>query len=174
VGGLRLAVVGMVLAVAAACGSGGEQAVRATDGPGQDSASTAGPTTSGAAAPASSDAVAATGAALEAWGRFTATGDLAEVAPYFHSGGPQFLRFQDDAAGIAARRRPPASFAVSSLENGPGGNRQQVVTGTIVVTRAGEGEKQVDWEFLLFRDPESGWQVWTVKDRSTGTSPVPT
>ena len=164
----------MLLAVASACGSGGDQAVRAADRPAPDQRTREDPPSAALAGPAAGDALAATRSALEAWGRFTATGDLTDVAPYFNSGGPQFLRFEDDAAEIRASRRPPTRFAVTSLEAGPGGEEQQVVNGTLVASRPGEEEKRAEWEFTLFRDPARGWQVWTVKDRSTGVSPVPT
>lgn len=105
------------------------------------------------------------GKALEAWGRFAVSGDLAEVAGLFAAGGPQFRRFETEAAAFAAAPLGPPPYRYEMI--GPTvveiGAAERMVQGSVVVSRPDEPQQTFHWSLLLRWMPDAGrWQVWSV------------
>lgn len=127
-----------------------------------------------AAAAADREALAAARAAVDAWGRFTASGRLSRIAPYFHKGGPQYRRLKEDAAGVAADPAAPTRVILASGEvvRGTRGDEQRVVRGTVVVSRPMRPDRGFRCEIVLFRAPDSRWRVWTMREIGRRDGPL--
>lgn len=102
---------------------------------------------------------------LAAWGRFAINGEITEVQPYFVQDGPQFTRFESEAADI--RNRALAGPAMEMTMNEPTGTKVSedwLVRGTVTVTRPGEEAQNFPWELRMTRQSErSPWQILTVR-----------
>ena len=111
-------------------------------------------------------------AALDAWGRFGVTGDLALLEGLFDPAGPQYALFVGEAPSLAAAPPgpPPYTFELSDPVVGETGG-EPLVRGAVRVSRPGEAEQRFDWELILREDTEGGWRVWTVRDLRPGTEP---
>ena len=120
-------------------------------------------------------ALGAAHAAVDAWGSFAASGRLAEAAPHFHKGGPQYLRFEKDAARVAEDVPAPTRLRLTSagVVQGSRGNELRVVRGTVVVSRSPQPDRSFPAEIMLFRAPDGRWRVWTVRDMRKRKGPVP-
>lgn len=106
--------------------------------------------------------------ALEAWGRFSVSGRLDDVAPYFDPDGPQFAQFRKEAPDITARPAGPPEyrFAMSEAAAERKGN-DWIVRGPVVVSRPSEADQRFRWE-LVMRQKGETWRVWTVRDLAAG------
>jgi hypothetical protein len=114
--------------------------------------------------PADDLLVAAAMNAVESWGRFASTGDLAEVGATFVPNGPQYRQFEQEAADRQATRGgPPYEFTLSDavvLEERPEGDR--VVRGDLQLTREGNPAQHYRWDLRLRQGGDGTWRVWTV------------
>ncbi len=146
---------------------------RAPAAPGSEGTSGAAVTASPPAAapadprdPAADQLIAVAEAAVEAWGRFAGTGDLAQVAPHFVADGPQYRQFAAEAATRqAAAGGPPYVFVLREatvLPDEPAGDR--IVRGTLELSRDGEPSQRYQWDLRLRRIADGSWRIWTVLD----------
>lgn len=113
-------------------------------------------------------AVGVASGALQAWGRFAASGRLEELTPFFDADGPQFAQFRREAAELAAHPAGTTAyrFAMSdATAEHQGGD--WVVRGPVVVSRPGEADQRFTWELVVRQKGES-WTVWTVRDSGEG------
>lgn len=102
--------------------------------------------------------------AMRAWGRFAVEGDLAEVAGWFATDGPQYRQFEKEAEALAAEPVGPPAYAVltEDLEVEEAGDEAQA-RGRFVFVRTGEVSQSFQWVIVLIR-VEERWLVWTVEE----------
>ena len=119
-------------------------------------------------------AVAAAQAALNSWGEFGVTGDLAVVARLFDPAGPQYARFAKEVDSIKAKAAgaPAYVFAMDDPRLLPGSGTERVVRGSIVASRNGETDQHFAWDIVLRRNGTSGWVVWTVRESVRPQGPI--
>ena len=103
-------------------------------------------------------------AALDGWGRFAVTGDLAEVEPWFASDGPQMTRFRGEAQMIAVAPPGDPPYEVTFVPiDFSGDDQEQRIQAEVVFVRTGEPSQQFEWVFVV-RRIEGRWWVWTVEN----------
>lgn len=112
-------------------------------------------------------------AALDGWGVFAVTGDLAAVAPWFDANGPQWRQFADEAATIADDPAGDPTYRVW-LEDpvvevvGDGA----VVRGDVVFARTGEPSQSFDDWSVVLRRRDGRWRVWTIAESGSAVPPT--
>lgn len=99
--------------------------------------------------------------ALSAWGRFAATGDLAEVEPWFAVEGPQYRRFEDEVAAAERVGGPVYRVTFEPLSNHPDDPNR--IRGRVVFVRTGEPSQVFDW-WIVLREGDGRLRVWTVEE----------
>jgi hypothetical protein len=114
-----------------------------------------------AAAPSGTGEIAEVTAALDAWARFAASGDLDHLAGHFVVDGPQYRQLSDEAAEDREWDGRDYQFGIADAEVVAPGQ----VVGTVTVRRDGEVTMTARWEFDL-RPIEGRWQIWTVRTNS--------
>lgn len=98
---------------------------------------------------------------LAAWGRFAASSDLDEVAPWFSPEGPQWERFVEEGEGEGVG--PPAYIVSLTDQEVSETGREVIVTGRVVFTRTGEASQSYRWRIVLVSDGDE-WRIWTVEE----------
>lgn len=113
--------------------------------------------------------LAATRAALSAWGRFASTGDVTVLGGRFVKEGPQYRQLVTEAQGIAAATPrgyeyevAAAGATVQALSSDRARVRAQVVW-----RRPGEADQRKVWMIDLRPTPGGGWALWTVRTADT-------
>lgn len=109
--------------------------------------------------------LAGTEAALHAWGRFAATGDIAAVDDDFWLEGPQRAQLAAEAPGIrdAPPGPPPYEFTLNEGAVVTVTGDVAEVVGTVTVSRPGAETAAYDWTLEMRWEPVSGrWRLWTV------------
>lgn len=105
-------------------------------------------------------------AALLAWRRFAATGDLGVLNGHFHPDSPQHPQLITKAADLAIDPLgdPPYRFVLDTPEITIDADRATVV-GEVVTTRSGEELKSAQWQLELVRvEGSSAWLVRTLTE----------
>jgi hypothetical protein len=106
-------------------------------------------------------------AALAAWGRFAASGDLATLAGYFDPDGPQYRLLANEAANGAARlgRGDPYNVTVTNAKVIAQTATEAVLSASAVWERPGEASQTFRWELVLRLEDADHWLVWTLRDK---------
>lgn len=110
--------------------------------------------------------LAGTEAALEAWGWFAATGEIAAVDDAFWPEGPQRSQLAAEAPTIRASPlgAPAYEFTLSGAAVVTVSGDVAEVTGTVTVSRPGTETAAYDWTLEMRWDPEmERWRLWTVR-----------
>lgn len=107
--------------------------------------------------------LAATRAALSAWGRFASTGDVTVLGGHFLKEGPQYRQLVTEAPGLAVVPKGHeyevlTDAAVRALSTDRAQVRAQVVW-----RRPGEADQRKVWMIDLRPTPRGRWAVWTVR-----------
>jgi type IV secretory pathway VirB10-like protein len=114
--------------------------------------------------------VATARAAIEAWGRFASTGQLAEVANAFVQEGPQYQQFVSEAPSRrTAALGPPYTFTMDNpvvLPDQPEGDR--LVRADLELAREGSVPQVFQWDLRLRRGDDGVWRIWTVQESAGG------
>lgn len=110
--------------------------------------------------------------ALQAWGEFAVTGDLATLDETFWKQGRQYQQLSKEAAAIRKRGAGPPSYqftlAPKQVLPGPGG--QRIVRGSVRMSRTGETPRSFQWDVYMQRVSGGGsqpWKLWTVDTTRT-------
>ena len=106
----------------------------------------------------------ATESALSAWGRFTVSGDVDELASTFDPKGPQYAQLAEEAAALAEDPLGPPAYEFSLGEFTIERPRPQrvVIVGPVQLARPGEEDQAFVWRIHL-RWSGSMWRLWTVE-----------
>jgi hypothetical protein len=112
--------------------------------------------------------IAATEAALAAWGRFAVTGRVDALEESFDVAGPQFRHLADEAGTITAAPPGPPAYQVTLAEPVVEGVSadEAVVASTVVWARPGETDQTYRWEIVVRRGSTGRWLLWTVRSNS--------
>jgi hypothetical protein len=105
-------------------------------------------------------------AALNAWGRFAVTNNLADLRDTFWTNGPQYKLLARQATARKPLRPPSYTFTMSGTRVlAPSGN-QRVLRTRVRVGRPGEVQQSYDWDVWMRRDDTAGgrWKLWTVQN----------
>jgi len=110
--------------------------------------------------------------ALQAWGEFAVTGDLATLEDTFWKQGRQYQQLVKEVAGIRRRGAgpPPYQFTLTPRQVLPGPGAQRIVRGTVRMSRSGEATRSFQWDIYMQRVAGSGnqpWRLWTVDTTRT-------
>jgi hypothetical protein len=105
--------------------------------------------------------------ALDAWGEFAISGDLAKLGDTFQKDGLQYKRLVEESPELKRKNTGPPSykFALTPSRVLDAPDNQKIVRGTVRVTRPGERAQSFKWDIYMRRVPESDperWQLWTV------------
>jgi hypothetical protein len=108
-------------------------------------------------------------AALDAWGRFAVSNQLADLRDTFWTNGPQYKQLAREEVERSKPLGPPAyTFTLSGTRVLAPSANQRVLRGHVRVTRPGEVVQGYDWDVWLRRDDASGrWRLWTVANTAT-------
>jgi hypothetical protein len=105
--------------------------------------------------------------ALGAWGEFAVSGDLGKLGDTFWKDGLQYQKLVQEAPALRSKHAgpPPYTFTLtpSRVIKAPQG--QELVRGTVKVSRAGERTQTFEWDVYLRPVPGSNperWRLWTV------------
>jgi hypothetical protein len=122
---------------------------------------------SGGAAAGSDQRIEADGlAALNAWGRFAVSNDLADVRDTFWTNGPQYKQLAKVAARGKPLAGPPYTFTLSDTQVLAPSADQRVLRTRVQVSRPGEVVQRYTWDVWLRRDSAGRWRLWTVQPTS--------
>lgn len=115
------------------------------------------------------DIVAAALSALQAWGRFAGSGDLAELRSLFDVDGPQYRELAAEAPALEAA--PSLAYAVDTQASVKERTANRAVIDAVVVwRRPGEADQRLHWTIEL-RTADQAWRLWTVTGNPDQTSP---
>jgi hypothetical protein len=102
-------------------------------------------------------------AALNAWGRFAVTNQLADLRDTFWTSGPQYKRLARDQVRRKPLKPPAYTFSLSDTRVLAPSADQRVLRAHVRVSRPGEVVQTFNWDVWLRRDGASGrWRLWTV------------
>ena len=96
---------------------------------------------------------------LDSWSRFASGGDLADVGATFHPDGPQFDRFENEAAAVD--RSEPVSLALRRAVHVIVGSENATAEARVSIETS-DSTDLVWWRFHLVRLDQT-WLVWTVE-----------
>ena len=104
-------------------------------------------------------------AALNAWGVFAVTGNIAVVADLFDPAGPQYGTVLEEAAALAAEPigLPGYTFTMGAISLDRPRQQRVVLTGPVTMTRPGEADQQFVWRIHL-RWSGTEWRLWTIDE----------
>jgi hypothetical protein len=125
------------------------------------------PTTTTVLVNASEDVREAGEAALEAWGRFAGSGDLAILHEHFHPLSPQLTLLAAKAAALtqAPLDESPYSFVMTEPLVNLQSSRLALMQGTVITTRGEETLSELDWRLTFAWSEETeSWLVWTIEE----------
>jgi hypothetical protein len=110
--------------------------------------------------------------ALQAWGEFAVTGDLATLEDTFWKQGLQYQQLAKEARAIRRRGAgpPPYQFTLTPRQVLPGPGGQRIVRGSVRMSRSGEPTRSFQWDIYMQRARGSGnqpWRLWTVDTTRT-------
>lgn len=103
--------------------------------------------------------------ALTAWGRFSISGNLEEVKPYFIEDSTQYNRLKLDAASIASQ--PPGGAPMTVVMTNPqtfnnkDNPNEWMIRGTTSWTRPGIQDQNFNYEIRMVRDSDR--QPWLIQ-----------
>jgi hypothetical protein len=105
-------------------------------------------------------------AALDAWGVFAVTGNIAVVADAFDPAGPQYGTVLEEAEALAAEPigLPGYTFAIGETTLERPRPQRVVLTGPVTMSRPGEADQQFSWRIHL-RWSGTAWRLWTIDER---------
>jgi len=111
-------------------------------------------------------------AALDGWAAFAAGSRLPAIEPFFDPAGPQYRRFVDEAA----TRAPGASasayrFELQRATAGPGPAAGEWTVGGEVTLHSEFEVRSYSWDFVVRRNADGQWRVWTVRDAEAAGNP---
>ena len=107
---------------------------------------------------ATDERVPAARAGLAAWGRFAASGDLADLAGTFDESGPQYRQLAASASGVGGA---PYTVTIDDAQVAAVDDHTTEVTVTAEWSRPDEVIQRYRWTIEL-RRTDTTWQVWTV------------
>lgn len=120
-------------------------------------------TTSGS--PTQPPVVVALQAALDAWGQFAVTGQMADLGEHFVVGGPQRRLLRDESAAIRENPVGPPGYVVtaSNIFSLSVTTDDVVLRADIEWAREGEESQKFLWDIQM-RRIDGSWQLLTVED----------
>ena len=124
-------------------------------------------TTSGS--PTQPPVVVALQAALDAWGQFAVTGQMADLGEHFVVGGPQRRLLRDESSVIRENPAGPPGYVVtaSNIFSLSVTTDDVVLRADVEWAREGEESQQFLWDIQM-RRIDGRWQLLTVEDVTPG------
>lgn len=101
--------------------------------------------------------------AVEAWGEFTVSGDVADLSPFFVPGGPQWQQLEAESVdgNGSLPVEPPLHLEIVRMRLRSHDPAVATVWAEVEASRPGYQSEVFGWDFDLVRR-QGRWRVWTV------------